>query len=90
MRTTLGSGVAAVAAIAVSSSLHACAGRPLSGGIGYARMPVAEMRPPNVAVSENGAVCFVSAERFAKLKVGENLWCRWETPAFPVPSSPTP
>jgi hypothetical protein len=53
-------------------------------------MPVAEMRPPNVVVAENGAVCFVSPEKFAEIKLGQNLWCGWEQPSFPVPSSPTP
>lgn len=77
-------------AAVLACSLSACASGPVSGGIGLARMPVAEMRPPNVVVAENGAVCFVSAKKFATIKLGQNLWCRWKRPSFPVPSSPTP
>lgn len=50
-----------------------------SGSLG--RKPVAGMREPTYLIAIDGTECTVSKKKFAKVKVGDAVFCLWSSPA---------
>ena len=54
---------------------------------GFARKRVAGKSAPSDLVADDGTRCTVSEDKFQRTEAGDRVWCRWQDPLNPTPTS---
>ena len=57
----------------------------VSGCAGIRGKTVARKDPPNFLIADDGSICVVSSERFAKTEIGMKALCVWKGETRPAP-----